>query len=79
MNDQKAAPDWIPLADEALKRAARRAREVAIQTNTGIVVMIDGKMVRISAEELLAERSKGICSVGSQIPASSEHDSKKVL
>ena len=52
-------PAWIPRADEALKRAALRARDVAIQTNTGIVVMIDGKMVAISAEELRAERDQG--------------------
>ncbi len=52
-------PAWIPLADEALKRAALRARDVAIQTNPRIVVMIDGKMVTISAEELRAERDKG--------------------
>jgi hypothetical protein len=36
--------------------AALKAREIAIQTNTGIVVMIDGKMVTLSAEELRAER-----------------------
>jgi hypothetical protein len=35
-------------------------REVAIQTDTGIVVMIDGKKVRISEDESRAERSKGI-------------------
>ncbi len=52
-------PAWIPLADEALKRAALRARDVAIQTNTGILVMIDGRMVTITAAELRAEREKG--------------------
>jgi hypothetical protein len=52
-------PAWIPLADEALKRAALRARDVAIQTNTGILVMVDGKIVTITAEELRAERDKG--------------------
>lgn len=36
----------------ALQRAARIAREVAIQTNTGIVIMRDGKIVRVSAQEL---------------------------
>ena len=50
---------WIPLADEALKLAALRARDVAIQTNTGVLVMVDGKMVKITAEELRAERDKG--------------------
>jgi len=52
-------PDWIARADEALKRAAQRARDVAIQTNTGILVMIEGEMVTITAEELRAERDKG--------------------
>jgi hypothetical protein len=52
-------PAWIPLADEALKRAALQGRDVAIQTNTGILVMVDGKMVKITAEELRAERDKG--------------------
>ncbi len=52
-------PAWIPLADEALKCAALRARDAAIQTNTGILVMVDGKVVTITAEELRAERDKG--------------------
>ena len=36
----------------AMKRAAALAREIAIQTDTGIVVVRDGKLVRISAAEL---------------------------
>ena len=36
----------------AMKRAAALAREIAIQTDTGIVVVRDGKVVRISAAEL---------------------------
>jgi hypothetical protein len=36
--DMQAAPG-------ALLRAARRAREIARQTNTGIVVVRDGKLV----------------------------------
>ncbi len=51
-----STPAWNTLADYALKRAALRAREVATQTNTGILVMIDGKMLKIGAEELWAER-----------------------
>ncbi len=42
-------PSWIPLTDKALKRAAVRARDAAIQTNNEILVMIDGKMVTITA------------------------------
>ena len=52
-------PDWIARADEALKRAALWARDAAIQTNTGILVMVDGKVVKITAGELRAERDKG--------------------
>jgi hypothetical protein len=42
------------------RRKRMDTREVAIQTDTGIVVMIDGKKVRISEDESRAERSKGI-------------------
>jgi hypothetical protein len=36
----------------ALQRAARMARQIAIQTGTGIVVVQDGRTVHISADEL---------------------------
>ena len=36
----------------AMRRAGELARKTAIQTNTGIVIVRDGKPVRISAEEL---------------------------
>jgi len=36
----------------ALRRATQLARETAIQTDTSIIVMREGKMVRITAEEL---------------------------
>ena len=36
----------------AIKRAAHLARQTAIQTNTAIVVINDGVLCRISAEEL---------------------------
>jgi hypothetical protein len=39
----------------AMRRAAKLAREVAIQTNTEIVVVRDGKTVTISVEELREE------------------------
>lgn len=38
----------------AMCRAATLARMVAIQTDTGIVVIHDGKLVHISAAQLLA-------------------------
>ena len=36
----------------AMRRAAASARQTAIQTNTAIVLVRDGKPVRISAAEL---------------------------
>jgi hypothetical protein len=37
----------------ALKRAAAEARRIAIETNTGIVIVRDGQPVYVSAAELL--------------------------
>ena len=37
---------------EALRRASQLARETAIQTNTSIVIVQDGKMVYVTADEL---------------------------
>ncbi len=36
----------------ALRRAAELARLIAIQTDTAIVIMQDGKRIRVTAEEL---------------------------
>ncbi|MFT4178354.1 MAG: hypothetical protein QM612_02670 [Thermomonas sp.] len=36
----------------AIRRAAEMARKVAVQTNTAIVVVKDGKPVRIPADQL---------------------------
>lgn len=41
----------------AMRRAAALARLTAIQTDTSIVIVRDGKLVRISAAELL--KAKG--------------------
>lgn len=43
--DMQAAP-------RALLRAARRAREIALQTNTAIVIVRDGKLVEEKVTEL---------------------------
>lgn len=40
----------------ALQRAAELARQAAVQTNTAIVVVVDGKLVRIPAEQLRKAR-----------------------
>ncbi|NCD25024.1 MAG: hypothetical protein EOL86_05480 [Deltaproteobacteria bacterium] len=39
----------------ALKRASKVARETAIQTETDLIVVEEGKLLRISAEELRAQ------------------------
>lgn len=36
----------------AMRRAAELARQTAIQTNTAIVLVRDGKLVRVTAAEL---------------------------
>ena len=39
--------NWIQQADQAIKRAAVRARDVAASTHTPIHVMKDGKMIKV--------------------------------
>ncbi len=46
------------IALAALQRAADQARNIAIQTNTEIVILQDGKRVRVTAEELRQQASK---------------------
>ena len=36
----------------ALRRAARMAREIAVRTDTHIIVARDGELIRVTAEEL---------------------------
>jgi len=36
----------------AIKRAAQSARELAVRTNTAIIVFREGKIVRVTADEL---------------------------
>ena len=42
----------------AMERAARAAQDLAIKTNTGIVVAIDGKNVELAAADLIKMREK---------------------
>jgi hypothetical protein len=44
-------------AMNAMQRAAQLARETAIQTDTAIIIVKDGKQVRVTAEELRKEPS----------------------
>lgn len=52
-------PDFVK-AEEALQRAAEKARELSRQTNTPFIVLRDGKIVDLNAEEReLKARKKG--------------------
>ena len=42
----------------AMERAARAAQDLAIKTNTGIVVAIDGKNVELAAADLIKLRKQ---------------------
>jgi hypothetical protein len=42
----------------AIERAARAAQDLAIKTNTGIVVAVDGKTVELTAADLIKLRDK---------------------
>jgi len=42
----------------AMLRASRGAEDLAISTNTNIIVSIDGKDVRLSAQDLLKMREQ---------------------
>jgi hypothetical protein len=41
-----------------MQRAARSAEDLAIRTNTGIVVCVDGKDVRFTAQDLIKMREQ---------------------
>ena len=42
----------------AMQRAARSAEDLAIRTNTGIVVCVDGKELRLTAQDLIKMREQ---------------------
>ena len=42
----------------AMERAARAAQDLAIKTNTGIVVAIDGRTVELPAADLIKMREQ---------------------
>jgi hypothetical protein len=46
-------------AKAAMKKAAIEARETAIETGTGIVIVKKGKVVKVSAEELKKQKAGG--------------------
>ena len=48
------SPDLLG-AEQAIKRAAQRAREIAIQTNTPCIVRQDGKLVDVTKQSASIE------------------------
>ena len=42
----------------AMERAARSAQDLAIKTNTGIVIAVDGKNVELTAADLIKLRDQ---------------------
>lgn len=48
----KAKDKDIPASLIAMRRAAQTARELAVRTNTAIIIARNGKLVRITADEL---------------------------
>ena len=42
----------------AMERAARAAQDLAIKTNTGIVVAVDGQIVELTAADLIKMRDQ---------------------
>jgi hypothetical protein len=51
-------PD-ILASEEALRRAARRALEIGLQTGTAVFVLRDGKIVDLTKRKLARFRKKG--------------------
>ena len=47
----------------AMERAARAAQDLAIKTNTGIVVAVDGKNIELTAADLIKMRENEASSV----------------
>lgn len=48
----KAKDKDLPASLIAIRRAAQSARELAVRTNTAIIVLRNGRPVRITADEL---------------------------
>lgn len=44
-------------AMNAMQRAAQLARQTAIQTDTAIIIIKDGKQIRVTADELRKEQA----------------------
>jgi hypothetical protein len=56
----KAKNPDVRAALGALRRAAQAARITAVQTNTHLIIMKDGRLQRIAASELVLEEAAKI-------------------
>lgn len=56
---EEALDQDIRLSGVALRRAALRAREIARQTGTALIVVENGQIVRLSPDELDARERQG--------------------
>jgi hypothetical protein len=65
----KATPDWIQQADQAMQRAARRARELAQRTHTSLHVMKAGEIVAITPSEPETTLREEPSPYGTKIPS----------
>lgn len=60
MKDLHEAKDPVLRASAAaMQRAAKLARQIAIQTNTNLVIVKDGKLIHISAQTLRKAAKNG--------------------
>jgi hypothetical protein len=75
--DDEKLPEFVQGALSALRRAAKRAREVAIETNTNLIVVVDGKIVHITPEQLVADRDRKRSVISCGSPTSAAQDSQE--
>jgi len=54
--ERSSNPDVLD-AMAAMERAAEMARKIAIQTETAIIIVQDGKRMRVTAEELRKQQA----------------------
>ncbi len=54
--------------DAALRRAAARARELGLQTNTPVWIMRDGKMIDLTAEAKAKQHSSTSIEAKPELP-----------
>ena len=57
-NIRKSSDPDLAGSFAAIQRAARSAQDLAIKTNTSILVMVDGKDVELTATDLIKMREK---------------------